>query len=395
MIEKDKRLPENAAEESRVIFETNGGSEHRHSMEPATSSERRRSVKQVINSERRRSVFELAPETEKLELPKPLKDGGYRVNIAALGDVGATLLLGMKLLGGKLIASIGIFDLNENVVKRYETEMNQTGWPFGEKLLPEVSAVSEDELFNCDMFVFCASKAVPPLGTSGDVRMMQLEANGAIAAHYGRLAADADFKGIFAVVSDPVDPLCREVLAASGLLPSQIRGYGLGVMNKRAEYFARKKAETGDMRFVSYLEEGRAFGPHGGDLVIANSIENYDDKISRELTKLTVEANLRVRDLGFKPYIAPAISSGTVSLLLTLAGEWNYSSVYLGERRIKREDKGGAYARGSGMRGAFLGIKNRICGRGVEIEDLPLPQKLYERIETAYRNLCEIKPLEF
>lgn len=114
-----------------------------------------------------------------------------------------------------------------------------------------------------------------------------------------------------------------------------MRGYGLGVMNKRAEYFARQKAAEGDMRFASYLEEGRAFGPHGDDLVIANSIENYDDEISRQLTKLTVEANLRVRELGFKPYLAPAISSGAVSLLLTLAGQMNYSSAYLGRRLAK------------------------------------------------------------
>ncbi len=336
------------------------------------------------------SVFELAGGREKLILAKslklavPLKSRGNRINIAALGDVGATLLLGLKLMGGGLVDSIGIFDLNENVIKRYEAEMNQIGWPFGERPLPEVQAVSEKDLFDCDMLVFCASKAVPPIGAAGDVRMMQLKANGAIAAHYGRLAEKAGFEGIFAVVSDPVDPLCREVLASSGLRPAQVRGYGLGVMNKRAEYFARRKATEGDMRFASYIEEGRAFGPHGEDLVIANSIENYDDEISRQLTALTVGANLRIRELGFKPYLAPAISSGAASLILTLSGEWNYSSVYFGTDREKASP---CYPSG-----AFLGIRNRICGDEVEIEDVPLPQKLYERIETAYKKLCKIKP---
>ena len=103
--------------------------------------------------------------------------------------------------------------------------------------------------------------------------------------------------------------------------------------------------------------------------MIANSIEDYDDELSRELTELTVEANLRVRELGFKPYIAPALSSGAISILLTLSGEWNYSSVYLGE--------------------AFMGIKNRINKEKnvVEVEDLPLPQELFVRIERAYENL--------
>lgn len=314
--------------------------------------------------------MELVPERDQLKLAAPLKKNGLRVNLLALGDVGATLLLGLKTQGGGIIDTIGIFDVNENVMARYEIEMNQIGWPFGMKELPKVVMLRESELFDCDMFVFCASKSIPPIGTQGDVRMMQLEANSKIAAHYGQLAKEVGFKGIFAVVSDPVDPLCKAVLRSSGLAPGQIRGYGLGVMNKRAEYFAAR-----DERFASYLEEGRAFGPHGGDLVIANSIANYDHELSLELTKLTVEANLQVRALGFKPFFAPAFSSGAISLLLTLTGQWNCSSVYLGKD----------------FDGAFLGIKNRITDDGtVEIEDLPLPQKLYERIEHAYNNLLKL-----
>lgn len=319
----------------------------------------------------RRSIFEMVPEASQLRLAEPIKHSGIRVNLLALGDVGATLLMALKVLGGGLIERIGIYDVNPDVMSRFEIEMNQIGWPFGEKKLPEVVCLDEEDLFDCDMFVFCASKAVPPIGAGGDVRMVQLAANSKIVSYYGRLAGEKNYKGIFAVVSDPVDPLCKAALLASGLQPGQVRGYGLGVMNKRAEYYAR-----GDRRFESYLTEGRAFGPHGGDLVIANSIENYDDEVSRELTALTVAANLKVRELGFKPYIAPALSSGAISLLLTLRGEWNYSSVYMGK----------------GTEGAFLGIKNRIdpASGEVIIEDLLLPQKLYDRIENAYRNLCEI-----
>ena len=319
----------------------------------------------------RRSIFELVPEASQLRLAEPIKHSGIRVNLLALGDVGATLLMALKVLGGGLIERIGIYDVNPDVMSRFEIEMNQIGWPFGEKKLPEVVCLDEEDLFDCDMFVFCASKAVPPIGAGGDVRMVQLAANSKIVSYYGRLAGEKNYKGIFAVVSDPVDPLCKAALLASGLQPGQVRGYGLGVMNKRAEYYAR-----GDRRFESYLTEGRAFGPHSGDLVIANSIENYDDEVSRELTALTVAANLKVRELGFKPYIAPALSSGAISLLLTLRGEWNYSSVYMGK----------------GTEGAFLGIKNRIdpASGEVIIEDLLLPQKLYDRIENAYSNLCEI-----
>ena len=101
--------------------------------------------------------------------------------------------------------------------------------------------------------------------------------------------------------------------------------------------------------------------------MIANSIEHYDDELSRELTRLTVEANLRTRELGFKPYIAPALSSAAISLVLTMEGKWHYSSNFLG--------------------GIYMGSKNRYTPAGLEIESLPLPEKLYERLEQAYKGL--------
>jgi len=89
----------------------------------------------------------------------------------------------------------------------------------------------------------------------------------------------------------------------------------------------------------SFLTEGRSYGPHGNDLIIANSIYNYDDELSKELTKLTVEANLEVRKTGFKPYIAPALSSGAISIIYTLSGKWHYSSNslegYIWEQKIE------------------------------------------------------------
>ena len=87
-------------------------------------------------------------------------------------------------------------------------------------------------------------------------------------------------------------------------------------MNARAAYFAKR-----DSRFASFLTGGRSFGPHGTGLFIANSIENYNEEISQELTHKTVTANLVMREIGFKPYVAPALSSGALSLLLTLRGE--------------------------------------------------------------------------
>ena len=302
--------------------------------------------------------------------------GKKRVNLVGLGDVGGMLLTGLKLLGGDVISEIGIYSPGDTM-RRYEYEMNQIAYPGGEYPLPEVLMVEKDALFDCDVFLFCASKAVPALDSGvKDVRMYQYEANREIVGEYAKMAREKGFRGLFAVVSDPVDPLCKAayvesntnesgILDGKGLLPNQIKGYGLGVMNSRAAYFARR-----DARFKSFLTEGRAFGPHGKDLVIANSIKHYDDELSKELTHLTVEANLRVREIGFKPYIAPAISSGAISILLTLRGQWHYSSNYWG--------------------GVFLGCRNRMTADGPEVEQLPLCEALYRRIEHAYQELQKI-----
>lgn len=295
-----------------------------------------------------------------------------RVNILALGDVGTTMLIALKLLGNDVISEIGICDIRKENTERLEIEMNQIAYPFGMVDMPEVKAINEDELFDCDVMIFCASKGVPPVDGNKDidVRMVQLEANRQIINHYAELAKAAEYKGMVCVVSDPVDNLAVAFLDASGLKPWQFSGYGLGVMNARALYYSKK-----DSKFGMYAEEGRAFGPHGKDLVIANSIENYDNELSLELTRLATEANIRVRDLGFKPYIAPAVSSAAISILLTIRGEWHYSSLYMGDAE----------------NGAFMGVKNRLTETGFEYEDLPLDDKLYERINKAYVNLAHIR----
>ena len=307
-------------------------------------------------------------------LPRPEK---VRVNLLALGDVGSTLLMGLRLMGGDVISSIGICDLREGVAQRWEFELNQIQLPGPYDALPPVEIVSPEQLFDGDVFLFCASRFVPDTAVkTGDVRMAQYRLNRELAALYAQKARQARYRGLFCVVSDPVDPLCRAVLTESNRAPSgemdyqglfshQVRGFGLGVMNARAAYYARK-----DPRFASFLTDGRSFGPHGEDLVIANSIRNYDDALSRRLTEQAVRANLRMRELGFKPYIAPALSSGALSLLLCLRGQWHCSSTYLD--------------------GVFMGARNRVLPTGTELERLPLPRQLQDRLQTTMDRLRAI-----
>lgn len=335
-----------------------------------------RELTNAIRAGRVRAVNLAHPRLEELMAPLPRPEK-VRVNLLALGDVGSTLLMGLRLMGGDVISSIGICDLREGVAQRWEFELNQIQLPGPYDVLPPVEIVSPEQLFDGDVFLFCASRFVPDTAVkTGDVRMAQYRLNRELAALYAQKARQARYRGLFCVVSDPVDPLCRAVLTESNRAPSgemdyqglfshQVRGFGLGVMNARAAYYARK-----DPCFASFLTEGRSFGPHGEDLVIANSIRHYDDALSRLLTERTVHANLQMREMGFKPYAAPALSSGALSLLLCLRGQWHCSSTYLD--------------------GVFMGARNRVLPTGTELERLPLPRQLQDRLQTTMERLRAI-----
>lgn len=101
------------------------------------------------------------------------------MNLLALGDVGSTLAMGLRLMGGDVIASLGLCDVRPNVPERWEFELNQIGIPGAPDALPPVSVVDTDHLFDCDVFLFCASRFVPDTDVkTGDVRMAQYERTG-------------------------------------------------------------------------------------------------------------------------------------------------------------------------------------------------------------------------
>ena len=194
------------------------------------------------------------------------------------------------------------------------------------------------------MFLFCASRFVPDTAVkTGDVRMAQYRLNRELAALYAQKAREARLSGAVLRGQRPGGPpvpggadwrataLPAAGWTYQGLLTCQVRGFGLGVMNARAAYYARK-----DPRFASFLTEGRSFGPHGEDLVIANSIRNYDDALSRQLTEQAARANLRDAGAGLQALCGPgpvlrspepaAVPAGPVALLLHLSGRGVHGS---------------------------------------------------------------------
>ena len=293
------------------------------------------------------------------------------VTLVGLGDVGGTVLTALKLLGRE-IGEIRIFDFHEAQCRRYAMELNQVLPLEPGEAQPVISVCTQEQLFDCDLFLFTASRGVPTVGQEQtDVRMAQYEANRAMITGYARMARAAKFQGLFCQISDPVDLLARAVYLESnrgeaghfdwqGLLPEQVQGFGLGVMAARARFYAPELELD--------PEAIRVYGPHGAGLVAANAPgADYDPERSQRLSELTRQANLRVRELGFKPYIAPGISSAAVSILQLLRGRFHYGAVPLGQ--------------------AYFGCRSRFTANGLETFREPICPELLARLEQAYGDL--------
>jgi hypothetical protein len=299
----------------------------------------------------------------------------WRINILGLGDVGGNLAAGLRLAAGEYVSRVGIYDIDKNKIKRWKYEAGQTLSPSESLKHPEIYPLTEEELFDCDMFVFCISVGVPEVGKEPeDVRIFQFEGNAKVLKEYARFARNKNFKGLFIIMSDPVDLLSQIAYNFSnmdeeghmdfrGMAPEQIRAYGLGVMHGRAAYFSDEKGAP------QYLKEGRCFGPHGEGVVVADSIENYNEELSDYLTLRTKNANLDVRTFGFKPYVAPAFSSGVFSFIETFKGEWHYSATSIG--------------------GIFMGSRNKLLPSGVELETYDFPKALYGKLQNTYDYLSD------
>ena len=79
----------------------------------------------------------------------------------------------------------------------------------------------------------------------------------------------------------------------------------------------------------------------------------------------------KVRELGFKPYIAPGLSSACVSVLQALRGQFHYGTVPIG--------------------GVCFGCRSRYTPYGLELERLPLAAQLRQRIAVSYADLKEME----
>ncbi len=263
---------------------------------------------------------------------------GTRVGIAGLGRVGGTAATVLMSLPGTAsgIGELLLHDADPANAERWLLELGAV-IEFGNGApRPALRLAGLDEIMaSCDVFLFAAAAAVPPLGTAGEVRMVQLEPNRAILGDALAAAAKAGFSGLFLVVSDPVELLAQAAFKDSnggsggrftgeGLAPERIGGLALGVMWARALAAARERGWEDAVR-----RRGAAFGPHSHEVLVFDDVQRPVPERSRVLTEAARGGNYRIRDIGFLPYVGPAVSSVALMLPRLLSGRGALASVFL------------------------------------------------------------------
>ena len=238
-----------------------------------------------------------------------------RLGVIGLGDVGLTMVLGLMLYGQTRYDELILVDPNEANCRRLSHELNQIRSQVSR--FPKVSLAQPEDLIRADLVLFVASVSVPRVGEAvSDARLVQFGSNWGLLSRYAEQLLAQGFGGLFGVVSDPVDYLATKLMRTFELPAWRVMGFGQGVMAARAAFYG------GD--------QVRMFGPHGQGLFVANQADRFDPVESERLSRLTLEENLVIRGFGFKPYIAPALSSAALAITDMLNGEVHYSSQILG-----------------------------------------------------------------
>lgn len=264
-------------------------------------------------------------------------DGGWSIGVAGLGRVGGTAaaLLVAGAGGASPIREILVHDVDAANEERWLLELRSiTAWG-SRHPAPPLERASCAELYRrCDAVLFAATAGVPPIGSPGDVRIVQFEPNRKLLAAHLAAARDAGFTGLLLVVSDPVECLARAAFRDSntdatgrfhgtGLAPERIAGLALGVMWGRALAVAR---EAG---WDHVAGRGAAYGPHSTEVLVFDDLQAPDAARTNRMSRAAREGNLLLRSLGHLPYVGPASSSVALALPQLLVGREVLASIFL------------------------------------------------------------------
>ena len=259
---------------------------------------------------------------------QPPKRKDFVVGISGLGRVGglAASALAAADASRTRIGTLLIHDTDSTNLARMEQELASVVSWRNDVALPKVQPATLPEMMRrCDAFLFAAATAVPPLGAPGDVRLPQFGPNREALGGTLAAAAEAGFTGLFLMISDPVELMAMAAFYDSnasqggflghGLAPERVAGLALGVMWGRALAKARAAGEG-----ARVAHTGVPYGPHSQDVLVFDDPAGPDPALSEAMTQAARTGNYRIRDLGYIPYIGPALASITLTLPALLGG---------------------------------------------------------------------------
>jgi len=270
-------------------------------------------------------------------MAEPRRTRELVVGISGLGRVGGLIASGLAAADASRtrIGTLLLHDCDGDNLERMTQELASVASWRQHAPLPRVAAASLPEMMGrCDAFLFAAASAVPPLGTPGDVRLPQFEPNrAALQAALGAAGA-AEYAGLFFMVSDPVEPLAQAAFHDSntldgrftglGLAPERVSGLALGIMWGRA--LAQAEALGAGARVA---RRGAAYGPHSLEVLAFDDPADPDAELSQAMTLAARSGNYRIRELGYIPFIGPALASVVLTLPNLLAGREVLASCFL------------------------------------------------------------------
>ena len=263
-------------------------------------------------------------------MDEPRRRRDFVVGVSGLGRVGG--------LAASALAAADASRTRIGTLLIHDSDTHQPGahgarswprWPAGgaTRCCPGCRPATLPEMMRrCDAFLFAAATrgaapglaratcACPSSGPTGRPCGGTLDA-----------AAEAGYTGLFFVVSDPVELLAQAAFYDSnasqggylghGLAPERVAGLALGIMWGRALAKARAVGEG-----ARVARTGVPYGPHSQDVLVFDDPADPGPGAVRAMTQAARTGNYRIRDLGYIPYIGPALSSIALTLPALLAG---------------------------------------------------------------------------
>ena len=140
-----------------------------------------------------------------------------RLNLIALGDVGQTVAMALKLLGSDCLSTIGVYDINQNAAIRLELELNQIYEPFSYDAFPNVSYDHWSDIDLGGVRIYKMLKKINP-----SVRPLMMDMN-VLLKHQNQsvLIEDSYRSKLVQLLSEEKDPDVTDII--KGILETGLR----------------------------------------------------------------------------------------------------------------------------------------------------------------------------